>query len=102
MSSEYIPWENQKNAIRNEVEKMFSIAEEKGVFDLSFSCKLSPDGTPTFKYTVDRILYSMGKPESEIIKEYINGHASKNVKEYDMLKSENRKQGVYIHDSTRT
>ena len=29
-------------------------------------------------------------------------YVTENVKEYEMLESENRKQGVYIHDSTRT
>ena len=28
-------------------------------------------------------------------------YLTENVKEYDMLESENRKQGVYVHDSTR-
>ena len=65
--SEYIPWEQQKNAIRKEVERMFVIAEKKGVFELSFSCNLSSCNTPTFKYTVDRVLYSMMKPDAEEI-----------------------------------
>ena len=63
--SEYIPWECQKAAIRREVERMFSIAEKKGVFELSFSCNISADGLPIFKYTVDRVLYSMMKPSIE-------------------------------------
>ena len=49
-------WEDQKNAIRNAVENVFKIGEEKGVRKLSFSVEIDPDYPPIFLYTVDSVL----------------------------------------------
>ena len=49
-------WETQKQLVRDAVEKVFKIGEEKGVRGLSFSVELDPDYPPVFLYKIDTVL----------------------------------------------
>ena len=49
-------WETQKQLVRDAVEKVFKIGEEKGVRRLSFSVELDPNYPPVFLYNIDTVL----------------------------------------------
>lgn len=49
-------WEDEKQLVRDAVEKVFKIGEERGTQDLKFSCEMHLDYPPQFEYEVGMVL----------------------------------------------
>lgn len=49
-------WEEQKQIVRDAIERVLKIGEEKGVRKLSFSIQLEANYFPTLVYEVDEAL----------------------------------------------
>lgn len=52
----YKSWEEAKQAIRNETEKLLEIGKEPGVQALRFEIKVDYELLPTVEYTVRRVM----------------------------------------------
>lgn len=54
-----LPWETQKQIIRDQLEYVFSECEKPGVNGATIDIYISVDALPGFKYEIDKTLYKI-------------------------------------------
>lgn len=59
------PWEDAKQSVRDKIEELFAVCEERGVHDLRFEVNMNDLMPPHIEYNVKQYLMSKEGEENE-------------------------------------